>query len=165
MLVYCTKCGHKVSTTAIRCPGCGAPPYSAGNPSNQVKQIVRPAPPSVATWSQPSRPRVIIVASQKSAGLAAVLSALLPGLGQIYNGNILRGFALLVVFAPCVWFGFAFMFLGGLAGMAKPGDPTAATMILLGFGALVAAPTMWLYAVINAYRTAERINRRQLATC
>jgi hypothetical protein len=25
-LVYCTKCGHRVSTTAPRCPGCGEPP-------------------------------------------------------------------------------------------------------------------------------------------
>ncbi len=164
MLVYCTKCGHKVSTTAVACPGCGAPPYSAGNPSNQVTQIVRRARLAVGTWEQPTRPHLIVVASQKSAGLAAVLSALLPGLGQIYNGNILKGFILLVVYAPCVWFGFASMFLGGLAGMAKPDDPTAATMVLLGFLALVAAPTMWLYSIVNAYRTAEKINRRQLAT-
>ncbi len=164
MLVYCTKCGHKVSTTAVQCPGCGAPPYRAGNSSNQATQIVRRPPPSVATWQHASRPQVIVVASQKSAGLAAVLSALLPGLGQIYNGNILKGFVLLVVYTPCVWFGFASMFLGGLAGMAKTDDPTAAAMVLFGFVALVAAPSMWLYSIVNAYRTAEKINRRQLAS-
>lgn len=164
MLVYCTKCGHRVSTTAVACPGCGAPPYRAGNPSNQVTQIVRPARPAVGIWEQPTRPQVVIVTFRKNAGLAAVLSAVIPGLGQIYNGNVLKGFILLVVYAPCVWFGFTFTFLGGMAAMAKPDDPTAATMVLLGFGALVAAPTMWLYSIINAYRTAERINRRQLAT-
>ena len=26
-LVYCTRCGHRVSTTAPKCPNCGAPPY------------------------------------------------------------------------------------------------------------------------------------------
>jgi TM2 domain-containing membrane protein YozV len=164
MLVYCTKCGHKVATTAVACPGCGAPPYSARNPSNQVTQIVRSARPAVGTWEQPARPQVIVVAAQKSAGLAAVLSALLPGLGQIYNGNILKGFILLIVYAPCVWFGFASMFLGGLAAAAKPDDPTAAGMVLFGLVALIAAPTMWLYSIVNAYRTAERINRRQLAS-
>jgi hypothetical protein len=56
------------------------------------------------------------------------------------------------------------MFFGGLAGMANPHDPTAATMVLFGFVALVAAPTMWLYSIVNAYRTAERMNRLQLAT-
>ena len=24
-LVHCTRCGHQVSTTAVRCPGCGEP--------------------------------------------------------------------------------------------------------------------------------------------
>lgn len=26
-LIHCTKCGHLMSTTAPRCPGCGMPPY------------------------------------------------------------------------------------------------------------------------------------------
>jgi len=54
MLVYCTKCGHNVSTTAVACPGCGAPPYRAANPSNQMTQTVRPVRPAVATWEQPT---------------------------------------------------------------------------------------------------------------
>ncbi len=90
MMVYRTKCGHKISTTAVRCPRCGDLPYSAENPSNQLTQFARLAPPAVATWEQPTRPQVIAVASHRSAGLAAVFSALLPGLGQIYNGNILK---------------------------------------------------------------------------
>jgi hypothetical protein len=27
-LVFCTKCGHRVSTSAPKCPSCGAPPYN-----------------------------------------------------------------------------------------------------------------------------------------
>jgi general secretion pathway protein G len=27
-LVFCTRCGHRVSTTAPKCPSCGTPPYS-----------------------------------------------------------------------------------------------------------------------------------------
>ncbi len=165
MLVYCTKCGHKISTTAPRCPGCGAPPYSrVENPSNQVTQVVRSAPPPIViSQPQPSRPQVVIVAAQKNAGLAAVLSAVLPGLGQIYNGQILKGMVLLIVSAPAAWFGFIFMFFGSLAAAGgKPNDPTGAVMFLIGLGALVAAPILWLYSVVNAYRTAERINQRQL---
>ena len=33
----------------------------------------------------------------KSAGLAAVLSFLIPGLGQIYNGQIVKGLIIVVV--------------------------------------------------------------------
>ncbi|NOX37519.1 MAG: hypothetical protein GXO78_08275 [Calditrichaeota bacterium] len=44
------------------------------------------------------------------AGLAAVLSFLIPGLGQIYNGTFLRGLFWLII-TPGLWIG-----TGGLLG-------------------------------------------------
>lgn len=46
----------------------------------------------------------------KSAGTAAVLSLLIPGVGQIYNGKFLRGIFWLIV-TPGMWVG-----TGGLLG-------------------------------------------------
>ena len=46
----------------------------------------------------------------KKPGNAAVLSFLLPGLGQIYNGKFLRGIFWLII-TPGVWIG-----SGGLLG-------------------------------------------------
>ena len=46
----------------------------------------------------------------KNPGTAAVLSFLIPGLGQIYNGRILRGVFWLIV-TPGLWVG-----TGGLLG-------------------------------------------------
>ena len=46
----------------------------------------------------------------KSPGLAAVLSALIPGIGQFYNGDFLRGIFWLIV-TPGLWIG-----SGGLLG-------------------------------------------------
>ena len=46
----------------------------------------------------------------KNPGVAAVLSALLPGLGQFYNGDFLRGIFWLIV-TPGMWIG-----TGGLFG-------------------------------------------------
>jgi TM2 domain-containing membrane protein YozV len=43
-------------------------------------------------------------------GLAAVLSAVIPGLGQIYNGDFLRGIFWLII-TPGFWIG-----SGGLLG-------------------------------------------------
>lgn len=40
----------------------------------------------------------------KNPGLAAVLSFLLPGVGQLYNGHFLRGLFWLVV-TPGLWIG------------------------------------------------------------
>ena len=46
----------------------------------------------------------------KNPGTAAVLSFLVPGLGQIYNGKILRGVFWLII-TPGIWIG-----TGGLLG-------------------------------------------------
>ena len=46
----------------------------------------------------------------KNPGLAAVLSALIPGIGQIYNGDFLRAIFWLIV-TPGLWIG-----TGGLFG-------------------------------------------------
>jgi hypothetical protein len=34
-LVFCTRCGHQVSTTAPRCPGCGEARFQSSNPAAQ----------------------------------------------------------------------------------------------------------------------------------
>ena len=44
------------------------------------------------------------MADVKSPGLAAVLSAVIPGLGQFYNGDFLRGIFWLIV-TPGLWIG------------------------------------------------------------
>ncbi|WP_342387746.1 hypothetical protein [Salinicoccus bachuensis] len=73
--------------------------------------------------------------SQKSPGIAAVLSALISGLGQIYNGQILKGIIIILL-----------QVING-----------ALTIVLIGY---VFLPIVWLYAVIDAYRSAEKINAR-----
>ena len=40
----------------------------------------------------------------KNPGVAAVLSALIPGIGQFYNGDFLRGIFWLIV-TPGLWIG------------------------------------------------------------
>ncbi|MEJ7631992.1 MAG: hypothetical protein WKF28_05755 [Rubrobacteraceae bacterium] len=72
----------------------------------------------------------------KSAGLAAVLSFFLPGLGQIYNGEILKGLVLIVIDAINA----ALMF------------------VLIGF---VTHVITVIYAIYDAYSTAEQINASQ----
>jgi len=48
--------------------------------------------------------------SYRNPGTAAVLSVLIPGVGQIYNGDFLRGIFWLIV-TPGMWIG-----TGGLLG-------------------------------------------------
>ncbi len=72
----------------------------------------------------------------KNAGLAAVLSFFISGLGQIYNGRILKGLVIIVVQA-----------ING-----------ALTTVLIGW---IPLAIVWVWAIIDAYREAERINARQ----
>ena len=53
---------------------------------------------------------LLMAATRKDPGLAAVLSLVVPGVGQIYNGDILRGIFWLIV-TPGFWIG-----TGGLFG-------------------------------------------------
>jgi len=69
----------------------------------------------------------------KSAGLAAVLSFLIPGLGQIYNGRIVKDLIIVVVQAVNV----------------------VLMDVLIGF---VSYPIVPVYAIFDAYRSAERVN-------
>lgn len=68
-LIQCPECGKEVSSAATACPSCGHP--------------IRPVTEA---------PTVISAPVQKwSPGVAAVLSLLIPGAGQIYKGQIFNG--------------------------------------------------------------------------
>lgn len=70
----------------------------------------------------------------KNPGVAAVLSFLFTGLGQIYNGKLLKGFAFMAVGALNVLL--MFVFIGFVTG-----------------------PIFWIFNIYDAYTGAEKINR------
>ena len=70
----------------------------------------------------------------KSSGLAAILSFLIPGLGQIYNGEIMKGVLFIVL---------ALVFV----------------ILILFFIGIPLYFILWIYAIYDAYQGAERHNR------
>ena len=70
----------------------------------------------------------------KNPGIAAVLSFFCCGLGQIYNGQIMKGVVLLCVYAIS-WY---LMF------------------VLIGF---ITTPILWIWGMYDAYKTAEKMNK------
>jgi TM2 domain-containing membrane protein YozV len=72
--------------------------------------------------------------TQKNPALAAILSFLIPGLGQIYNGEVGKGIIIFVV-----------QIINMLLATVVVG-------IFLGLG-------VWLWSIYNAHRVAEKINR------
>jgi TM2 domain-containing membrane protein YozV len=73
----------------------------------------------------------------KNPGVAAILSFIIPGLGQIYNGEIRKGILYLI--------GYLIAF--------------ASITIFVGF---LAAPVIWIYGMIDAYKTAEKMNKENV---
>lgn len=119
--MFCSSCGNQADDSAQACGQCGT----------AFRAPAAPAPYAVA-----QQPQVILVRSDKNAGLAAVLSFFWCGLGQIYNGQIGKGLI----------FGFLY-FLSFLA-----------IFILIG---VITTPILWVWGMVDAYRTAERMNQQQ----
>ena len=106
MSKFCANCGFKMDKNNKFCPNCGSSP---DNP-------------------QPTMP----IQSDKSSGLAAVLSFLIIGLGQIYLGLTKRG---LILFVLAVISGFLMLiYIGWIIWLF-----------------------VWIYAIYDAYNSGEKI--------
>jgi len=102
--------------------------------SQQYRQ--RPAPPRRAPPAGRPRPRPVPRQPLKNPGLAAVLSFFIPGVGQIYNGQLGKGLIILLVLVPV---------------------NIALSLVVVGF---FTGFVTWVWGIYDAYRTAEQFNRR-----
>lgn len=84
-MIYCPACGHQVSARASACPKCGDP----------IRNTTDHAPPPFIVHAPPEQ--------LWNPGIAAVLSFFIPGLGQIYKGQIFNGIAWMI-FVPIGYF-------------------------------------------------------------
>ena len=108
--VFCRNCGAIISDRAEICPECG----------------VRQRPPPQSTLDS----AVDDLLNGGNPFVAAVLSAVFPGLGQLYNRELEKGLAIVVA--------------GVVAALS--------TVILVG---LVLYPVVWIYAIYDAYKVAD----------
>lgn len=109
---YCSNCGKQIDEKAEICPECG------------VRQM------GSAPYQQPAY-------EQKNPGLAAVLSALWVGIGQIYNGQIAKGLLLIVGYIISIIL--IFVFIG-----------------------MITTPIIWIFGIYDAYNTAKKINAGEI---
>ena len=70
---------------------------------------------------------------QKNPGVATVLSFFFMGLGQIYNGQIGKGIIFIVLYAISV----------------------ALMLVFVGF---ITTPILWLWGMVDANKSAKKIN-------
>ena len=135
---YCANCGDQIDQQAEICPECGVRQPGAtktkycANCGDQIDQQAEICPecgvrqPGATNYQQP-------VFQQKNPGVAAVLSALWVGFGQIYNGEIAKGIVLMGLYFISVLL--IFVFIG-----------------------IVTTPILWIFGIYDAYNTANKIN-------
>ena len=124
---YCPKCGNPMQfQDTDKCPYCGTPFQSQSPPQPQRQELRNP-------W------------------LALILSFLVVGWGQWYNGRTWDGIKLLGTAIGA----YVIMTLAAALGSG----------ILLGLIVLIvicAMTVIWVYGMYNAYKTAERINKGEI---
>jgi len=104
----------------------------------------------------------------KSAGLAAVLSFIYPGLGQFYNGQFIKGLlfvflwpiAALLAFYVALGFSFASV-LFATQGTTEAVRAGGALGTILSVFVVIFALCVWVWPIVDAYRSAEKINRKR----
>ena len=113
MTRICPHCGKESNEESPRfCSGCGV-------------RMDGTIPAGYPFYPAPPRP-------QKNAMIAGICSSVLPGLGQVYNGDTAKGFALFI------------LTVAGLCIFLIPG--------------LI----VWLYALYNAYSVAGKMNTGEI---
>ncbi len=143
--IHCSHCNERLEEMCHNCPHCGitlppgvlyalssalgvTPPPSPGFSSSGLPTHMSPTLSALSTAAERQTPP-----AQHSAlrpWLAATLS-LICGLGQLYNGQLVKGVVLLIC---------------GIAAVV-------AWQFLLG---KILAPLLWLYAISDAYLVARR---------
>ncbi len=113
MAIYCPDCGKElINSNAEICPNCGG--------------RLKPAPSTV-------------LLNQKNPIVSAVLSAIVVGLGQIYNGQLGKGVAYFII--------------GVICGIL--------ILVLVG---IILVPIWWVVGIVDAYKTAVLINANKDAS-
>lgn len=111
--MYCRNCGIEIAETDNFCPKCG---------TRAVKIFT-------------SSPRF------KNPGLSAVISTFIPGIGQIYNGQIVKGILILMA---------AILALILSIAVRMPERSII----------YIAYIVIWIFNIFDAYKSAEKINSR-----
>ena len=119
----CQNCGSQLPDSAKFCDRCGAKVGTDTERSN-----------SNIEYNMAS-----IMVNKKSEALALILSLLIPGLGQIYNGQVSKGAMMIVAAIVCAVLIFVFFPIG------------------------ILYIVLWIYAMYDAFKDAKEYNQYLLS--
>jgi hypothetical protein len=141
---------HQDAEAVGTCTGCGKAICPECSMEIGGKLVCKPCAEKLASQCMTAKKKDPVLALLLSL-VGGLVSGLLIGLGQIYNGQIKKGIilSLLHIFAWVI-------IVGGYVLLS---------IITLGIGAVVCLPIflfpllLWVYTLYDAYVTADRINK------
>jgi TM2 domain-containing membrane protein YozV len=111
IMAFCEQCGGALEEGAKFCEHCGAAVGAGSPPAHSYS-------PPQQTWQAPA-PSPAAPSGQKNPVIAAVASFFFAGLGQTYNGSILKGLGVFVAVIILSLVHSALGFVGLLASVAE----------------------------------------------
>lgn len=149
--MFCKNCGKEMGDNSQFCWSCGTKVEVKAEPIEEnVQENVSCKYCNAEINAKADicphcgmRLRVIIT---KNPGIASVLSFFVPGLGQVYNGDITIGIAFVIVEILSLSVGIMVLRLE-----KQP-------MLALAF--VILCVIIWIYGIYNAYKSAEKINSK-----
>lgn len=147
-MVQCSNCHSEIPPDARFCAKCGAPAYPQQPQYQQYQQPPQYGPPQYQPYPYYHK--------EKEAALAIILSLLIPGVGQIYCGKIIRGILILLLL-PILSIGLSAL----MYGMVITGSSSADVFIgipLVLIIVMVIAIIFYIWQIIDAYRLAQKYN-------
>lgn len=149
--MFCKNCGKEIRDDSQFCWDCGAK-IEIKKDEQTITSIKKPQCKNCGNDIYEKadvcphcgmRLRIVIT---KNPGLSAVLSFFIPGIGQIYNGNIITGMTFFII-----------ELLLAVIGLSLTKTSRLKDGLVLIFICLV----LWIYNIYNAYNTAEKENKKQ----
>jgi TM2 domain-containing membrane protein YozV len=134
--MYCGRCGNEMKDDQQFCDKCGQKLGEMKNPQYQI------------------------YVKEKSAGVAAVLSFFIAGLGQLYVGKIQRGVIILIVYIMLGILSYALLFTMVTDIFNITEDTFSidtgvfAVILLLGVISFI----IWIWNIFDAYKLANEYN-------
>ena len=138
--MYCPNCGREIPDGSKFCPYCGAKLSLTGESEETQIQSVLSEEEQKRSFKEElpkAKAQQYVRVGAKNPGVAAVLSALWVGIGQIYNGQIGKGILFIILYGISLLL--IFVFIGWIT-----------------------TPIIWLIGVIDAYKTANNMNKNIL---
>jgi TM2 domain-containing membrane protein YozV len=135
--MFCPNCGKQIPDGSKFCPYCGVKLALEGeSEETQVQGVLSEEERKKKAYEEElirAKAQQTARVGTRSPGLAAVLSFLYPGLGQIYNGQI--GKAILFIILGAIFIGLMFVGIG-----------------------FILYPIIWIIGMVDAYNTAKNAN-------